>query len=158
VARWNIQQHPYYTDCQLVFPKSDTRVCFKVNNGCFIYSIRASENPESFNWLQPGEGKRAGAQDLSMSVQDNMATITWGEPEQDKPFKESDEVMLLAINTTTLDANTVLEAGMRMHKQANIKLPDYLPGQKVLVFLAFYELIPAKKDAKNISKSQLVNP
>jgi hypothetical protein len=29
VARWNIQKHPYYADCQLVFPNSHTRVCFK---------------------------------------------------------------------------------------------------------------------------------
>jgi hypothetical protein len=36
VARWNIQKHSYYTDFQLVFPNSHTRVCFKVKHGCFI--------------------------------------------------------------------------------------------------------------------------
>jgi beta-glucosidase len=36
VARWNIQKNPYYADCQLVLPNSHTRVCFKVNHGCFI--------------------------------------------------------------------------------------------------------------------------
>jgi hypothetical protein len=137
---------------------SDGRSAFHTALSVNLNALRASENPESLNWLKLSQGKRAGAKDLSMSVQDNKAIVVWGEPEPAKPFKESDQVMLLALNTTTLDVNTVLEAGRRMHKQAGIKLPDCLPGQKVLLFLAFYDLIPAKKDAKNISESQLVNP
>lgn len=138
-----------------------------VAGGRYVFQRALSENlarydaaatPEDLGWLALSMGDRAGAQDLALTVVGNKATITWGAPEQGKPSSPKDQVLLLAINTTSLDATDNFNAGQRSKGQATIKLPPVQEGEQIRVGIAFRDLAGTMLGCSlsNISSSQWV--
>lgn len=135
--------------------------------GKYVFHKALSENLKRFNaatdpgeleWLQLSLGDRAGAQNLEVQLLEDAAQLSWGEPEPGKPYDGQDRVMLLALNTTTLQFTDKARAGQRSNGQASIALPPSKEGEKIMVFISFFDLAGAiiKKDTKNISNSQIV--
>ncbi|MFO7978669.1 MAG: DUF6266 family protein [Bacteroidales bacterium] len=121
--------------------------------------LGASSHPDSLEWLLPTMGTRAGAHDITMQQADQMATVSWGAPHEDKPYLNRDLVMLLAINATTLE-NTGDLSATRSQQQCTFRMPRAKEGEKVLVFLSFYDPMAAatRKNSDNVSEAQLVIP
>lgn len=117
-----------------------------------------ADNPDDLRWLLLSKGERAGAQDLALEMGVGQATVRWGEPEAGKPFDPTDRVMLLALNTTTLESTENTNAATRSQGQAGIALPPAKAGEKVLVSISFMDLAGSLLtcDPKNISTSQLL--
>jgi len=135
--------------------------------GKYVFHKALSENLKRFNaaadpgeldWLQLSMGDRAGAQNLQVQLPEGAAQLSWGEPEPGKPYDDQDRVMLLALNTNTLQFTDSARAGQRSDGQASIALPPTEEGEKIMVFITFFDLAGAiiKKDLKNISNSQIV--
>lgn len=124
-----------------------------------LLRYKAAENPDDFDWLMVSQGERAGAKDLNVLVQGGEVKVSWGEAEAGKPWDKNDHVMLLALNTVTLEETDNLKGGVRSKGQASLKLPKAEAGQPVMVFIAFYDLAGAavKADLENISSSQAVS-
>ncbi|MEE4178683.1 MAG: DUF6266 family protein [Bacteroides sp.] len=123
-----------------------------------LIRYKESENPDFFDWLLVSKGERAGAMDLNVQVLGNEAKVSWGDAKAGMPWDKNDHVLLLALNTVTLEETDNLKAGIRSKGQASLKLPTAEAGQPVLVFIAFYDLAGAavKADPANISNSQAV--
>ncbi|MEE4177571.1 MAG: DUF6266 family protein [Bacteroides sp.] len=135
--------------------------------GTYVFHKAISENlkryydapdPNDLRWLLLSKGERAGALDLVLEMGEGQATVRWGAHEAGKPFDEDDRVMLLAINTTSLEFTENPSAGKRSQGQASIALPPVKPGEQVLVFISFMDVAGRLLgcDPKNISDSQLL--
>lgn len=140
---------------------------YDVSDGAYVFQralaaniecYMASEDPADYHWLLLSKGERAGAQDLALEMGEGQATVRWGEPEAGKPFDPTDRVMLLALNTTTLESTENTNAAIRNQGQAGIALPPAKAGEKVLVSISFMDLAGSLLtcDPKNISTSQLL--
>jgi hypothetical protein len=135
--------------------------------GAYVFQRALSENlrryhdagaPEGLDWLLPAAGDRAGAQALALEMNDTAAAIRWGEPEPGKPSGPNDSVLLLALNTTTLEHSQLLNAAQRRQGLATIQLPPAAAGEAIRFYLAFVHLEGrvAGPDIKNTSEAQWV--
>lgn len=117
-----------------------------------------ADDPKGYSWLVTSQGHRAGANDLAIRVDGSQATLSWGAPIAGKPWSAQDNVMLLALNTTTLETNGSLTAGQRSQQQIVFKLPRAGEGQQLLVFVSFCDLagMAIGHDEKNMSGSQMI--
>lgn len=123
-----------------------------------LHCYLESGNPSDLRWLLLSKGERAGALDLSLEMGAGQATLRWGEPQPGKPAAKDDSVMLLALNTTTLESTEDTRAALRQDGQASLALPPVKAGEEILVFIAFMDLAGSliRRDLKNISESQRV--
>ena len=137
---------------------AEGRSAFHTAMSANLVNYRNSETPEDLRWLVVSQGDRAGALDVAMEVQDNKATITWGDPEPGKPYSVNDQVMLMAINDKTLQTTDKVQAAKRSEKTAEIVLPPVKEGESLLVFITFHNPLEAaaKKSPKNMSVSQWI--
>ena len=135
--------------------------------GKFVFHKANSENlkrfykadkPDDLRWLLLSKGERAGALGLSLEMGAKQVTVRWGGPEPEKPASGEDRVMLLALNTSTLEPSFNTNAGKRREAQATLALPHAKAGEEILVFISFFDLAGSiiKRDPENISTSQLV--
>jgi hypothetical protein len=116
-----------------------------------------SNHPDSLHWLKVSSGKRAGANDLTVQCEGNSATVSWGPTPAGKISSIDDSVLLLALNTTTLDCTSNLYAASRKKGEALLELPMARKDEEVLVFVAFRSITSAvKKSVKNFSESQVI--
>ena len=136
-----------------------------VAGGRYVFQRALSENlarydqsaaPETLDWLTMSLGERAGARDLSLSIDGHTGHVSWGEPEEGKPASATDQVLLLALNTTTLDAINPSPFAHRKDGQASIKLPPAEEGETLRVYVAFRDLEGTMlgTNPRNISASQ----
>ncbi|MEE4177595.1 MAG: DUF6266 family protein [Bacteroides sp.] len=136
-----------------------------VAGGRYVFQRALSENlarydqsaaPETLDWLTMSLGERAGARDLILTIDGNTGQVSWGEPEEGKPYSATDQVLMLALNTTTLDATDNYNAGQRSKGQATIKLPPVKEDEKIRVYVAFRDLEGTNDgySLNNISSSQ----
>jgi hypothetical protein len=120
-----------------------------------LMRIRSAPLSLDLEWLQISKGQRAGCSGVSVEREGNTALVKWEHAEADKPSLPGDRVMLLAINTSTLDTKKSTD-GKRKDHQARIDLPPIGDGQRVLVLISFRhpdEIV--KKDARNMSDSMV---
>lgn len=117
---------------------------------------KLSDNPSDLRWLILSQGERAGALQAGFSIQGQKAIIEWQKPQAGKPWAEDDQVMLLAINTKTLDTTHYPNAALRSMHKAEIGLPAFESEGQILVFIAFKDPmdVSAKKDITKTSDSQ----
>jgi hypothetical protein len=118
----------------------------------------AADGPAGLDWLLLSAGERAGVQQLSLEVNETTATIKWGEPEPDKPWSDDDTVMVLALNTTSLESTFTISAARRSQGQATLPLPPVKEGEQIRVFVAFMNMEGRmlKPSLKNVSNSRWV--
>jgi hypothetical protein len=135
--------------------------------GDYVFQKALSENlkryhaaggPAGLDWLLLSAGERAGAQQLSLELNETTATIKWGEPEPEKPWGDDDTVMALALNTTSLESTFKTSVARRSQGQATLPLPPKKEGEQIRVFVAFMNMEGRmlKPSLKNISDSQWV--
>jgi len=133
--------------------------------GDYVFQKALSENlkryhaagsPEGLDWLLLSAGERAGAQQLSLAVSGSKATISWGEPEADKPWGPDDTVMVLALNTSSLQSTHKVNAARRSQGKATLSLPPATDDERIRVFVGFIHMEGRMTglNLKNISDSQ----
>lgn len=120
-----------------------------VSGGRYVFQRALSENlarydasatPETLDWLALSIGERAGAQEVSLTIDGKTGHVSWGSPEEGKPASPDDQVLLLAINTTTLDTTGLVQKAKRKDRQVKIKLPPVKEGETLRVYVAFRDL------------------
>lgn len=137
---------------------AEGRSAFNAAMSVNLLNYRNATNPEDLRWLVVSQGDRAGAQDVAMKIVGNKVTITWGEAEAGKPYDRNDQVMLMAINNTTLVETDIVQAARRSDQTAELPLPPVKAGENILVFIAFHNPLEAaaQKSPKNVSDSRLI--
>jgi hypothetical protein len=118
---------------------------------------QVSDQPENLQWLMVSKGERSGATGLDAQQKDDQVMVSWDVDAEANISSGNDMVMLLALNTTTLECSCNLDAGKRSMGQAFLPVPPALPGQKILLFITFRNITgTAKKSLRNVSSSQWV--
>ncbi len=113
--------------------------------------------PDTLHWLLLSHGERAGAKDMELTRQDKQLVVSWQDPVPDMPSSPRDQVMLLALNSTTLETTTSLFKARRSDQNAPISMPPAKKGHKIMVFISFYQpLGETKKSPENVSQSAIV--
>ena len=137
---------------------ADGRFVFHKANSVNLKRFYDASNPDDLRWLMLSKGDRAGATGLVLEVEGEQATVSWGDPEPGKPSAKDDRVMLLALNTTTLESTDSTNAGKRSNGRASLSLPPAKAGEEILVFITFMDVAGSivKRDPENISDSVLV--
>ncbi len=120
-----------------------------------LLRYRASAATESLDWLLLSRGGRANALDVVCSLGEKQVEVAWGEPQGGKPWEAHDQVMLLAVNTTTLAMAWELSAGRRADGTAKVWLPPATADEQVRVYISFRSALPTPggKDPFNMSDS-----
>jgi hypothetical protein len=123
-----------------------------------LLRYRAAENPADLRWLLLSRGTRAGAQDVACSIGEKYVEISWGAPEEGKPWADDDQAMVVATNNTTMLMAGSLSAGRRSQGHARVRRPPTEAGEEVRVYLAFRCALPTPggKDIENVSESVVV--
>ena len=123
-----------------------------------LLRYRAAEEKDDLKWLLLSRGTRAGALDAACSIGDEYVDISWGAPEEGKPWADDDQAMVVATNNTTLLMAGSLSAGPRSNGHARVRRPPTGAGEEVRVFLAFRCALPTPggKDIENVSESVVV--
>ncbi|MDX9943141.1 MAG: DUF6266 family protein [Bacteroidales bacterium] len=139
-------------------PQAEGRSAFHAAMSVNLVNYRNAASPEDLHWLVISQGERSWAQDVAMTIEGNKAVVTWGDPEPGKRYSVSDQVMLLAMNDTSLDSSVNLQAAQRKEKRAELALPPAKAGENILVFMAFHNPIEASsnKSLENVSDSRLI--
>jgi hypothetical protein len=120
-----------------------------------LQRLREAPEPATLNWLLTSSGSRAGARQINLEVSDQIAAISWGEPTPAKPFADHDQVMIVAINSTTLEVTTPATLIARSQKQASLSLPPASTGEQVYLFISFYDPFAIQKNTKNVSEGEI---
>lgn len=123
-----------------------------------INRLHQSEMPNDYQWLLPSFGTRAGAQNIFMKHEGNTLVVSWGEPEALGTFNNDDMAVVMAVNTTTWQSNTLSSHSRRGDHEATITLPDASAGEQILVYLFFYDTASAshKPNLRHVSEAQRV--
>ncbi len=113
---------------------------------------------QDMDWLLLSRGGRANAHDLTCSFGPKEIEVSWGEPQEGKPWAATDQAMLLAINTTTLVMDWELSAGKRAQGTGKVWLPPATANEQVRVYISFRCALPTPggKDPFNMSDSLVV--
>jgi hypothetical protein len=118
---------------------SDGRSTYNQAMSVNLNRLYAAENPDDLQWLLPSYGTRAGAQHIQMQRQGDSATITWGNPTPLATFSDDDLAIVMAVNANTLAINKPDLTARRGHHTITIKLPGTNAGDKILVYIFFYD-------------------
>ncbi|MEE4177077.1 MAG: DUF6266 family protein [Bacteroides sp.] len=139
-------------------PQAMGRSAFHAAMSVNLVNYRNAANPDDLRWLVISQGERAWAQDVLKTIEGNKIVVSWGDPEVGKPNSVNDQVMLLALNDTTLENTENLQAALRKEKRAELILPPAKEGENILVFMAFHNPIEAAshKSLENVSDSRLI--
>lgn len=118
---------------------------------------REAGMPTSPEWLLLSQGSLAGVTDLILDKPDNGTIVLhWGNPETGTVSAADDVVMVLALNSRTLNSTRETSSVNRSAGQLTMQLPEIKKGDEVHFFITFRNLFhPSyRKNPNEISTSQ----
>lgn len=122
--------------------------------------LHAAPNPNELQWLLPSYGTRASALEIAMQQQGETASITWGSPTPLATYNDDDVAIVMAVNTTTLSTNGLATSTRRGQHHTSITLPRAESGEKILVYIFFYDATSHSKkpNMRHVSEAVCIHP